>query len=168
MTLPHRAIWFVIAPGLAMRSLLRRHFQFVVVRGESMAPTLSHGDLILGRRRFPKVSRGDIVVFSVYPGDYFSEMTLGSLQRRVKRVVATSGEPAPPSLPASLRCLHDGNVPDRHVALAGDASVSEGSAQFGYIGVDRIESVVVGRIRRGSSLPEPDGVVLADAKAPPR
>lgn len=148
-----RSRQFAIFSGLCAGSvvaavrLLRREFQFVVVRGESMAPSLRHGDLVLGRRRIRTVSTGDVVVFPVFPDDYEDGLFRGPPLRRVKRVVAVAGDPAPASLPASLRRLCDGAVPDGHVALAGDALVSEGSAQFGYIGVERIESTVIRRLR---------------------
>jgi signal peptidase I len=140
-----------VGPALAVLWLLRRKFQFVVVCGESMAPTLHHGDLVLGRRRVPAVSTGDLVVFPVFPDDYEDGVLPGRPWRRVKRVVAVAGDSAPSSLPASLRRLYDGAVPEGHVALDGDALVSEGSAQFGYIGVERIESTVVRRLRRGNA-----------------
>lgn len=137
------------AAAVAARCLLNREFQFVVVHGASMRPTLNHGDLVVGRRTFTTVSRGDVVVFRVVPDDYQSDVSLGALRRRVKRVAAVAGDPAPTSLPSRLRRLHNGLVPEGHVALVGDALVSEGSGQFGYIPIGRIESVLVRRLRRG-------------------
>ncbi len=135
------------ATALIVRRL-RRVFQFIVVNGESMRPTLRHGDLLVGKRRIASVSRGDVVVFTVHPDDY-GDRELAAPARRVKRIVAVAGDRAPAMLPERLRRQHGEVVPDGHVALAGDALVSEGSAQFGYIDVMRVESVVVRRLRRG-------------------
>ena len=126
---------------------LRREFQFVVVNGDSMNPTFQHGDLVVARRRVPSVSRGDAVVFTVNRSDYEDQRS-SVAGRRLKRIVAVGGDRAPELLPEALRRRHGGSVPRGHIALAGDAPVSEGSAQFGYINVARIESVVIGRVRR--------------------
>jgi signal peptidase I len=127
---------------------VRRAFQFVVVTGESMQPTFGPGDLVVGRRREGSLARGDVVVFPVYSDDYYDRIpSEGS--RRVKRITAVAGDCAPANLPERLRRLHNGLVPYGHVALAGDAAVSEGSSEFGYINIERIESVIVRRLRRG-------------------
>lgn len=132
---------------------LRRRYQFVVVTGGSMAPTFQHGDLVVGRRKVSAISKGDAVVFRVYPTDYDNlEHPETWLSRRVKRVVATSGDRAPITLPPTLRREHHGLVPIGHFAVAGDNPNSEGSAQFGYVAIDRIESVVVRRLRRSARL----------------
>lgn len=138
-----------IAAILVVRHV-RQEFQFIVVSGGSMAPTLRHGDLVVGRRRFVAVSRGDVVVFAVRPSDYGENRITVTSGRRVKRVVAVAGDHAPTSLPEALRQRHDGIVPAGHMSLAGDARVSEGSTEFGYIDVQRVESVVIRRLwKRG-------------------
>lgn len=71
------------------------------------------------------------------------------LPRRVKRLVAVAGDRAPAFLPEALRAQHDGVVPVGHIAVAGDNPHSQGSAQFGYVNVDRVESVVIARLKRG-------------------
>lgn len=145
-------ISLMVATSALVLQRLRSVFQFVVVNGESMCPTLRHGDLVVGRRDARSVSRGVIVVFTVRPDDY-EDRSPAPPNRRVKRIVATAGDRAPATLPERLRSLHNGFVPAGHIALAGDAPVSEGSAEFGYINVGRVESVVVKRLRRGRAKP---------------
>jgi signal peptidase I len=152
-----RAIRLVVfgGPGLvvAMRCV-RSQFQFARVVGESMSPTFHHGDLVIGRRHIPGVSRGDAVIFRVESSDFGddgSAVWQGStwLSRRVKRIVAVAGDRPPASLPQGFQRQAGGRVPAGHVAVAGDNPHSEGSAQFGYVGVERVESVVIGRLRKG-------------------
>jgi signal peptidase I len=133
---------------------MRSQLQFALVVGESMSPTFNHGDVVIGRRRIAVVSRGDAVIFRVEPSDYGDRGSAGEqysawLTRRVKRTVAVPGDRAPTSLPEVLRQQHGGRVPVGHIAVAGDNPHSEGSAQFGYVGVERVESVVLGRLRKG-------------------
>ena len=132
-----------------------------------MSPTFRDGDLVVGRRRVPAVSRGDAVVFTIYPSDYRNDVRRASdvppnrivlpggtqgdeewLSKRLKRVVAVAGDPAPATLPPALQGRHDGLVPAGHIAVAGDNPKSEGSAQFGYVQIERVESVVVRRLRK--------------------
>lgn len=145
----------ILLVGLAFRHI-RRRFQFVVVIGRSMSPTFNHGDLVIGRRHITTVSRGDVIVFRIYPGDYEDGRDPGSawLSRRVKRVVATQGHDAPGPLRYKLTQGHNGLVPPGHVAVAGDNPHSESSADFGYVEIERVESVVVRRLgRRTLSVP---------------
>jgi signal peptidase I len=143
------AVFSVVSLAVLLASV-RRRFQFVVVTGGSMRPTFHHGDLLVGRRNVTTLSRGDAVVFRVYPSDYpnLRDPRSAWLSRRVKRVVATSGDRAPAALPPTLRQRHDGVVPPGYFAVAGDNPNSEGSAEFGYVAVDRVDSVVVRRLRR--------------------
>lgn len=119
-----------------------------------MSPTFHHGDLVIGRRDFPAVSAGEAVIFRVEPTDYGDDAAAAVqssawLGRRVKRVIAVAGDFAPTSLPQGFQRQAGGRVPAGHVAVAGDNPHSEGSAQFGYVGIERVESVVLGRLRRG-------------------
>jgi signal peptidase I len=127
---------------------LRRTFQFVVVNGESMRPTFRDGDLVVGRRHVPSVSPGDVIVFTV-DSDDFDQETFPAHRRRVKRIVAAAGDLAPEALPERLTSRHNGFVPVGHVAVAGDAPASQGSAEFGYIQLERVESVIIKRLRGG-------------------
>jgi signal peptidase I len=155
-----RAIRFLLFGGMGLAVALRcvrGQLQFALVVGESMSPTFHHGDLVIGRRRVVSVTRGDAIIFSVEPSDHgdsgdglpADEQGSARLRRRLKRIVAIEGDQAPSSLPQILRQRHHGRVPPGHVAVAGDNPHSEGSAQLGYVEVEQVESVVIGRLRKG-------------------
>lgn len=167
-----RAAVLAIAGLTIAMTQLRRRFQFAVVNGESMNPTFRHGDLVVGRRDVAILIAGDAIVFTIHPSDY--RQTVGPeetddapkrivlprdglgrtwLGKRLKRVIAVAGDPAPLGLPETLRRRHGGLVPAGHVAVAGDNPLSEGSAQFGYVDVRRVESVVIRRLQRRHHLP---------------
>lgn len=154
-----RRVSLGVVGGILAVMCARREFQFAVVTGESMSPTFHHGDLIIGRRHTGALARGDVVVFTIDRSDFEelgrraswdAEAEPTGLNRRVKRIVAIAGERAPASLPRVLRERHGGRVPLRHIAVAGDSPNSQGSAQLGFIDVDRVESVVISRLRRRS------------------
>lgn len=139
--------------AVAMRCL-RSRFQFARVVGGSMSPTFHHGDLVIGRRGVAAASRGAAVIFRIESGDYGEDASAGGqssawLNRRVKRIVAVAGDRAPAEVPQGFQQQGGGRVPAGHVAVAGDNPHSEGSAQFGYVRLERIESVVIGRLRKG-------------------
>jgi signal peptidase I len=74
-------LWALAALATVFLAILRTQFCFVIVEGESMAPTLRNGDLLLVRRAVKsEPKRGDII--------------LGRLGRElvVKRVVGLPGE----------------------------------------------------------------------------
>ena len=134
-----------------------------------MSPAFGHGDLVVGRRGVVPIERGTAVVFSVdrqayeavldptAPPDRPGRVVYGrgedptALTRRLKRVIAVGGCPAPTVLPRHLREKYGGLVPPGHIAVAGDNPNSEGSAQFGYVALERVESVILGRLRRRRS-----------------
>src|SRR4051794_36138555 len=118
-----------------------------------MAPTFRHGDRLLSYRRSLPPRKGDVVVFGVTPADYpelaepsAEHPAQAMLALRVKRVVACAGDPVPAWM--SERCRGgDGRVPDGHVVVAGDAPRSEGSRELGFIAHERIQAVIVRRLR---------------------
>lgn len=116
-----------VSAGLVVGCLLlaRRCCTLATVRGYSMLPTLSDGQRVLAiRRRRYRV--GDVILFWVPVGSG----TAGDPDFRVKRVIATAGQPRPAIFAgSSLANL----VPARHVAVVGDAPRSEDSRQLGYI-----------------------------------
>lgn len=139
------------AAGALVVTVLRREYQVARVRGASMTPTLRDGEVVLGRRRFSSVLRGSVVVFEPRDETGRHERPGDGFTRRIKRVVAIAGDSAPPWLTegGNLEAV----VPEGHVALDGDSQRSSSSAQFGYVPVTDIESVVVRRLatrrRRG-------------------
>ncbi|MDQ2838450.1 MAG: S26 family signal peptidase [Actinomycetota bacterium] len=128
-----------VAVGLATGGLLlaRRCCTLATVRGYSMLPTLSDGQRVLAiRRRRYRV--GDIILFWVPVGSG----TAGDPDFRVKRVIATAGQPRPALFADSA--LAD-LVPARHVAVVGDAPRSEDSRQLGYLPLHNVR----GRVAAG-------------------
>lgn len=130
--------WLGLAIGLIGAGLLlgRRWCTVVIVRGHSMNPTLSDGQRVLAIRR-RHYRTGDVIVFWTTEGTG----TQGDPNYRIKRVVATGGEPRPElfadsTLPAV--------IPDDQLAVGGDnPKRSQDSRQLGYIPL----SAVVGRVR---------------------
>jgi hypothetical protein len=112
-----------------------------------MTPTFHDGDLLLCRRRTHPLQRGCVVVFELH--DESDSGRPFHIERLVKRVVAVAEELAPQWLLETGRLSPV--VPRGHVAVAGDGDRSSSSAQFGYVPVSRIESVVIRRLAYRSS-----------------
>jgi signal peptidase I len=126
------------AAGLSVAGLLlaRRWCTVVTVRGHSMNPTLADGQRVLALRR-PRYRTGDVIVFWTPDGSG----TPGDPDYRIKRVVATGGQPRPQLFNGSALAAV---VPAGQVAVAGDNSErSQDSRHLGYISV----SDVRGRVR---------------------
>jgi signal peptidase I len=132
--------------GLAVDSVLllavvaaRRCLVLVSVRGDSMRPTYSAGDVLLGVRT-TAARRGRVIVFRP---PYLSR-DRNDPPYRVKRVVAVSGDPTPEWVAAQPP---GGRVPAGHVVVHGDADRSEDSRHYGFINRADILAVVIGRLR---------------------
>ena len=117
--------------------IARRRWLIVEVSGESMLPTLQPGQRIRVLRHPPAlIRRGDIVVVEplTRPG-----MTA---PRTIKRVVAVTGDPVPPSCVGALRAEDPAVVPVGSVVLLGDnPEYSYDSRQFGYVPLTRISAI---------------------------
>jgi signal peptidase I len=137
-----------IGTSVLVVRVLRREFQVARVLGGSMSPTFRHGDLVLARRRFRAVPRGSVVIFEPYEASASLARPEFRLSHRIKRVIAVAGERAPRWLVEAQGLTPV--VPTGCVALDGDAERSESSAQFGYIPVGRIESIVIRRLTRAN------------------
>lgn len=140
----------LVGCAAAILWLVRRRWQLVVVRGNSMAPTLRDGQQLLARRG-RAYRRGDLVVFRPPrapvasddpPGDP-ADAPADDPPYRIKRVAAIAGDAVPPWL------AHAGvpRVPPHHLVVRGDHPVSEDSRHFGFV---------------------PDDAVLGTLRIPPR
>ncbi|MGW3562310.1 S26 family signal peptidase [Streptomyces sp. NPDC000941] len=123
----------------------RRKLVVVTVDGMSMAPTMTHGDRVLVRRRRPRQVRvGDIVVLEPpSEGPWRTAATAGADGRiwNVKRVVAVPGDPVPPEVPG------EGRVGAGALAVLGDNRAdSIDSRHRGLYPAERLMGVVVRRL----------------------
>lgn len=118
------------AVSLTALSIMRRRYLIVVVRGQSMQPTLADGDRLLVRRvSNARYEIGQIVVFETV-----GARPEGDPAWRIKRVVAVAGDRAPNRTENSLAAT----VPAGHLAVRGDNRRSETSEHLGYLPVESI------------------------------
>jgi signal peptidase I len=137
----------LLAVGLVLPLYVRRRWVVVTVEGNSMSPTLHHGQRLVARRvgrgraGRPGFSRADIVVFIVPPEMAVAEE---NLNHRVKRVAAIAGDPVPEWARSALSADEHTRVPAGKVVVSGDNARSQDSRQLGYIDADAIIAVVRG------------------------
>jgi signal peptidase I len=131
----------IIATAAATVLALRRHYTVVIVRGQSMTPTLREGEKVLARRvQGQTVRSGDIVILRV-PG----LGTDGTPNRynAVKRVAATAGDPLPAFLPPQATTSSE-LLPAGHLAVLGDnMTASADSRQWGLVPAANVLAKVV-------------------------
>jgi signal peptidase I len=145
-------LWALAGLATVCLAILRTQFFFAVVDGDSMAPTLSSGDLLLIHRiNEGEPKRGDVI--------------LGRLGRElvVKRVVGLPGEevevlhggllidrkpwPEPYVHPGGLSIAR-GKLPANHFAVVGDnRALPETVAMHGVVAKTAIIGRVVFRVR---------------------
>ncbi|WP_159942291.1 MULTISPECIES: S26 family signal peptidase [unclassified Nocardiopsis] len=139
------AVVAVAASGLGVLLWIRGRVFVTEVLGESMLPTLSHGDRMLAVRagRDTVFSRSQLVVLR----DPEAPVVRDERNRRrrnylVKRVVAVAGEPLPEGV------AHDtGTVPEGHLVVMGDnLGRSRDSRDFGPVPVVRVAGTVLRRL----------------------
>ncbi len=142
--------WFgvgLLLVGLALVLHARRRWLVVTVEGNSMEPTLQHGQRLIARKvdrsgaKGPGFQRSDIVVF-VLPPEQVRALQSEDLVARVKRVAAIAGDPVPEWARAALSASEDTRVPPGKVVVSGDNPRSQDSRQLGYIDADAIIAVV--------------------------
>lgn len=141
------ALTCLAAVALACR--LRRRYVLVTVRGESMEPTLGHGDRVLAdRTRIGDIRVGDVVVLEpgrprpvlAVPGSRPS--TAEPAYWMIKRVVAVPGDPVPPGSVPARHATPDAVVPRGKLVVIGDnAAASSDSRQLGYFHVEQVLGV---------------------------
>ena len=144
------AVLAAIASASAATALIlaRRNLLAVRVRGSSMEPTFSDGELVIVVRNPRQVSRGDIIVFHE-PQHRPEGAPPPPLSLVVKRVAVTAGEFPPEQLWARLG--RDSLVPDGCVAVLSDNPAGVDSRTWGYISNGAIVGSVVPRRRTSRS-----------------
>ncbi|PTL75549.1 S26 family signal peptidase [Vitiosangium sp. GDMCC 1.1324] len=137
----------LLAAGFAFALHARRRWMVVTVEGNSMSPTLHHGQRLLARRvrrgseGDAGFSRSDIVVFVLPPEKVLAE---DKLVHRVKRVAAVAGDAVPEWARPALAADEHSRVPPGKVVVSGDNARSQDSRQLGYIDAGTIIAVVRG------------------------
>jgi len=114
---------------------LRRQLAVITVGGDSMAPTLNHGDRVFVRTtKLDRVRPGDIVVVSPSLGDRPLDVPLRYRPHLIiKRVLAVPGDPIPRHIAPLFADLPDPVVPSGRLLLVGDnLAASQDSRQLGY------------------------------------
>jgi signal peptidase I len=130
----------------ALVSRLRQRYVLVTVRGESMEPTLRHGDRVLAdRTRIGDIRVGDVVVLE--PGNprpvrNSRPSTAEPAYWMIKRVVAVPGDPVPPGSVPARHTTPNAVVPWGKLVVAGDnGSASSDSRQLGYFHIEQVLGV---------------------------
>jgi signal peptidase I len=128
-----------LVAAVLVAALARRLLVVVTVRGNSMRPAYTDGDVLLAAR-IPLLRRGRAIVFTppANPPD--------APPYRVKRLVALSGDPTPDWVKDRQR-----TVPPGHVVVRGDNLPSEDSSTYGYVERSDVLAVVMRKLRTGSA-----------------
>jgi signal peptidase I len=124
-----------LVAAVLVAAVARRLLVVVTVRGNSMRPTYTDGDVLLAAR-FPLLRRGRAIVFT--PPTNVRDAP----PYRVKRLVALPGDPTPDWVRDRQRF-----VPAGHVVVRGDNLRSEDSSTYGYVERAGVLAVVVRKLR---------------------
>lgn len=139
----------------ATTALVRRRVVLITVDGQSMEPTYQSGDRLLLRRADGRqVRHGQVVVVA---GPHSADGWLpgappavyGTGNWLVKRAVAVAGEPVPSDVVAAAKVEPGSLVPRGHLVVRGDGVRSGDSRLWGFVPVDQVLGVVLGRPLRG-------------------
>lgn len=139
----------------ATTALVRRKLMLITVDGASMEPTYRSGDRLLLRRSDGRRLRtGQVVVVTApqsaegwRPGARPAGYGPGNWL--VKRAVAVAGEPVPSDVVAAAKVESGSLVPSGQLVVRGDGVRSGDSRLWGFVPVDQVLGVVLGRPLRG-------------------
>ncbi|MEU5780508.1 S26 family signal peptidase [Micromonospora lupini] len=138
----------LVVPLAAVAVVARRRFVIVNVAGDSMVPSLVHGDRLLVRRT-RRFRAGAVVVAHHQEGGRRVAVG-GSLASDwlVKRLVALPGDVVPEAV-VPVVGERTRRVPAGMAVLLGDHPDSIDSRRWGFVPLRDIEGVMVGRLRAG-------------------
>lgn len=132
----------------------RRRLMIIDVEGDSMSPSLGHGDrLLICRTRRLRV--GDVVVAHHQQGGRRTNQTVPSASAwLVKRLAALPGDAVPDSVVAAVGG-HVRDVPAGMSVILGEHPNSADSRLWGFVPLGDIAGVMVVRLRRNSRWTSP-------------
>jgi signal peptidase I len=146
---PVRILGGVVLLTVFVLTAMRRLTAVVTVVGDSMTPTLKHGDRVLVVRRWlgkPRI--GDVVVIADYAGVPGERSVLA-----IKRVVGRSGDPLPENFRPSSKDLSVGpkatsgeTVPSRCFAVSSDSAGGLDSRVWGPVPEEKIYGKVIAQL----------------------
>ena len=148
----HDAIHFAILLAVLI-VLFRFVIGFAMVGGDSMAPTLQDGEVVLYVRIVPEYRRGDVVSVRVPSGDYYVKRVAavgGDTVDLHDGLVYINGEPAADEWAAGLTYEEKGaviypyTVREGSMFLLGDnRTVSMDSRAFGEVGRRQVKGKIL-------------------------
>ncbi|RKH46922.1 S26 family signal peptidase [Corallococcus sicarius] len=138
------ALGAVLLAGAGGVVWARRQWMVVTVEGNSMSPTLHHGQRVVARRLHGSGhARSDIIVFLLTPEQREAMAQGDDPVHRVKRVAAVAGDAVPDWAREALGADEHTRVPPGKVVVSADnAGRSQDSRQLGYIDASTIIGVV--------------------------
>ena len=122
----------------------RRRWVVVRVVGNSMAPAIRDGEVLVARRVRGPLRLDDVVVFAPPLDAIEGEFEDGDQDPalRVKRVAAVPGDPIPDWAAVAREQAGDGRVPAGMLVVKGDAARSQDSRHYGLVALDDVLGVV--------------------------
>lgn len=132
----------VLGAVLAAATYARRRWMVVRVVGDSMAPAIRDGAVLVARRVRGPLRLDDVVVFAppidAIDGHFDDGDPDPAL--RVKRVAALPGDPIPAWATAARDQAH--RVPAGSLVVRGDAAESQDSRHYGLVAIADVVGVI--------------------------
>jgi signal peptidase I len=135
----------LVAAAACALLLARRRWVVVRVVGDSMAPTIRNGDVLVARRVCGGPLRlDDVVIFAPPLAAIDGAFDDGDQDPalRVKRIAALPGDPVPAWATAAREQAGDGRVPAGWLVVKGDAVQSQDSRHYGLVALVDVVGVV--------------------------